>query len=215
MLVAGAEVLECQRALARGGLNIVGETLREGGEFVEYEHYPHDDVYDAEFGAQYYYHSHRSGAGEHGHFHTFMRQPVFAASDAAGKGASAPTHLIGISMDAYGWPIGLFATNRWVTDEVLQPADTVLDMMTRFRIDHARPSWPVNRWMSAMLVLFRPHVEALLIHRDYVFAEWGRAHPGSDVFEDRALEVTGCLPISVDDVVGKLRELTGSAACCA
>lgn len=201
-------MLECERALERGSLNLVGEMLREGGQFVEYEHHPPDDVYDAETGAQYYYHSHRGGSGEHGHFHTFMRQPLFAATGAVEKGKSATTHLIAISMDAYGRPIGLFATNRWVTDEVVHPADTVLDMMTRFRVDHAHPSWPANRWISAMLVLFRPHIEALLVHRDYVLAEWEHAHPGSDVFEDRELEITGYLPISVEDLVRDLRELT-------
>ena len=31
------------------------------------------------------------------------------------------------------------------------------------------------------------------------FEAWQAAHPGQDVFEDRALEITGYLPISVED----------------
>lgn len=36
-------------------------------------HYPKGDVYDAETASQYYYHAHRPEAGEHSHFHTFIR----------------------------------------------------------------------------------------------------------------------------------------------
>lgn len=36
-------------------------------------------------------------------------------------------------------------------------------MGERFAVDHAYPSWPVNRWISAMFKLFRRHIEALLL----------------------------------------------------
>jgi hypothetical protein len=52
-----------------------------------------------------------------------------------------------------------------------------------------------------MHALFRPHVEALLMHRDYVLAEWARAHPDREVFEDRELEMSGFLPVSVEDLL--------------
>ena len=45
------------------------------GEFYELEHYPKDDVFDGETYSQYYYHAHRAGTNENGHFHTFLRQP--------------------------------------------------------------------------------------------------------------------------------------------
>ena len=218
MLMAGAEVLECRRVLARGGINLVSEVLRDQGEFVEYEHYPRSDVYDSESGAQYYYHAHRDGAGEHGHFHTFLRwsrRSSGARSPAATENATeagedeSVTHLIAISMDALGWPIGLFSTNHWVCGGAWLPAGETIDLLTRFRIDHAYPSWPVNRWIGAMMLLFRPHVEALLIHRDAVIEAWTKAHPESDAFEDRELEVTGYLPISVEETVREVRTLAG------
>lgn len=59
-------------------------------------------VYDRDSQAQYYYHAHREGDLEHGHFHTFIR---------------AIAQLIAVSMDAWGQPIGLFVGNRWVTGE--------------------------------------------------------------------------------------------------
>lgn len=212
MLEAGAEILECYRVLRKGGLNVVGEVLRDRGEFVEFDHYPADDVFDDETAGQYYYHAHR--AGEHGHFHTFLRARGMPegvapldyrqATEPWPAGADAHSHLIAISMDAYGFPIGLFATNRWVTGETWYPCEGVVRMLDRFAIDHAFPSWPVNRWITAMFVLFRPHIELLLRHRDDVIAQWQARDPDRDVFEDRALETTGCLPISVDDWLHEL-----------
>jgi hypothetical protein len=52
----------------------------------------------------------------------------------------------------------------------------------------------------------RLHIEALLEHRDRVIEAWRVAHPGEDVFEDRALEITGYLPISVNDWVEALNQ---------
>jgi len=73
MPVAGWELRECQRVLEKAGLNVVGELLKGQGDFVELEHYPRDDVFDADTHGQYYYHAHRGGELEHGHFHTFLR----------------------------------------------------------------------------------------------------------------------------------------------
>ena len=69
-------------------------------------------------------------------------------------------------------------------------------MLPAFSIDHAYPSWPTN---LCLLKLFRPQIEALLEHRDRVMEAWQAVHPGQDVFEDRALEITGYLPISIED----------------
>jgi hypothetical protein len=62
------------------------------------------------------------------------------------------------------------------------------------------------------LQLFRPHIQALIEHRDQVVAAWQLAHPGEDVFEDRALEITGYLPISVDSWVQALSRAQGVRA---
>jgi hypothetical protein len=207
LLAAGDEIQECWRVLRKAGLNVVGELLRGAPEFLELEHYPDDDVFDAETQSQYYYHAHRGLPGENGHFHTFVRQPGMPAgvrpiAERAGEpwpaGDAALSHLVAISMDAWGYPIGLFTTNRWVTDEAWYTAADATRLLERFRIDHAGPSWPANRWISAMFVLFQPQMALLLEERDRQVALWAQAHPGEDVFEDRALEVTSWLPISVD-----------------
>jgi hypothetical protein len=216
MVMAGAEVMECYRVLTKGGVNLVSEVLREQGEFIEYEHYPKNDVYDSDTGAQYYYHAHRGGSGEHGHFHTFIRNPVAVlGKPPLSRGEIDPdangetSHLIAISMDAYGFPIGLFATNRWVTGESWYGAADAIALLDRFRMDHAYPSWPVNRWLGAMLVLFRPQIEALLKHRDAVVETQTKSRDAEAVFEDRGLEITGYIPISVEDTLEEVRANVG------
>ena len=213
MRAAGLETVECRRVLAKGGLNIVGELLRGRGTFVEYDHYPEDDVFDAESGAQYYYHAHRGLAGEHGHFHTFLRRPgmppgvapsAVAHAEPWPSGDDALAHLISISMDAYGEPIGLFAPNRWVAGDTWYPAHDVIAMLDQFRIDHANPSWPVNRWLSAMFILFRPQIVDLLLERDRVIEAWRKKLPGEDVLERRELEILAQLPISVESTLAAL-----------
>ncbi len=214
MLAAGYEVLECYRVLQKANLNIVGELLKGQGTFYEYDHYPKGDIFDEEFSSQYYYHAHREDQDEHGHFHTFLRagaipenvQPVpYAGDESWPTGDEALSHLISISMSPPGFPVGLFATNRWVTAEAWYRAADVIGMVDRFRVDHADPSWPTNRWLTAMMRLFKPQIAALLEHRDAVVGAWAAAHPGVDVYEDRELEITGWLPISVDDQLAAIR----------
>ncbi len=209
MRAAGVSVRKCMRVLEKADLNLVGEVLRGNGTFFEMEHYPPDDVNDTETGSQYYYHAHR-GAGEHGHFHLFVRAKGMpdGVAPAANRGeapwpsgSDAIAHLIAISMDVFGVPKALFAVNRWVTDETWYPAEDVVRMVDRFKIDHAQPSWPLNIWLGQMLVLFRPQVEALIRHRDATVAYWHSIDSSVDVFEDRTLEMTGMLSISIDDQI--------------
>jgi len=210
MQAAGQEILNCYRVLAKAERNIVGEVLRGEAEFTELNHYPDADVFDRDTQSQYYYNAHRGLDGEHGHFHTFIRPPgmpegmlpiSYTPSEPWPEGSAALSHLIGISMDAWGFPIGLFTTNRWVTDEAWYRADDVMSLLERFEVDHAAPSWPVNRWISAMFVLFRPQMRTLLQERDVVVAAWVAQHPDADVFEDRALEITSAVRISVPEQI--------------
>jgi len=210
MAAAGAEVMEVHRILAKTGDNIVGELLKNNGTFYEWDHYPPGDVYDHETHGQYYYHAHASDQrfeGEHGHFHTFVRPRGMPAGIRPAKvaGYVAPedpndalSHLIAIAMTPAGMPFRLFTVNRWVTGEVWYRAGDVIRMLEVFKIDHAQPSWPVNRWIGAMVRLFRPQIADLLHARDRRIAAWQEMAPDGDVFEDRSLEVTSVLDISVE-----------------
>lgn len=200
MLMAAREVHECHRVLHRGGGNLVTEILRDAAEEPEiWSHYPENDVKDADSGALYYYHSHREGE-EHGHFHCFVQE------EDPETGRAIFVHVGAISMSAQGLPLALFATNRWVTDEYWLPAEDTIALLDRFVVDHASPSWPVNRWLSAMPILFRPHFESLLRHRDECMDRWVNEHRAENVFDDERLEVTGMIPI---DVGRWLRALQG------
>lgn len=218
---AGEEIRECYRVLEKGGLNVVGEILRGQGEFVEFNHYPADDVFDADSHAQYYYHAHRGAEGEHGHFHTFLRAPgmpadvapvPYSGTEPWPVGEAALSHLVAIAMDDYGYPSGLFTVNRWVTGDAWYAAGDVIRMLDFFEIDHANPSWPANRWITAMLRLFRPQIEALILVRDAALADWARTHSGEDVFEDRALEITSQAAISVEEQIAAVEAALGHVA---
>ena len=120
MANAGEEVLECYRVLRKSNTNVVAEVLRGQGKFFELDHYPKGDVFDSEAHSQYYYHSHRED--EHGHFHTFLREkgmpkecrPIKQSeADFMSERDDKLSHLIAISMNSDGFPIGLFTTNRW------------------------------------------------------------------------------------------------------
>lgn len=207
MARAADEILEALRVLGKAGTNPVAQVLKHQGEFLELDHYPKGDIYDGETGAQYYYHAHRAEAGEHGHFHTFLRakgmpsgmHPAPYTGDAERPlGDEAIGHLIAVSMDKTGLPIGLFTTNRWVTGETFYAAEDVIAMLDRFNIDHTYPCLATNRWITALLRLFRPQIEVLLWRREMTIHDWQRRNPDIDVFEDRDLEITSELSIDID-----------------
>ncbi|MGQ9365220.1 DUF6969 family protein [Azospirillum sp. ST 5-10] len=210
MAAAAREVRTCQRVLAKTGDTVVGELLRGHGTPSEWRHYPPGDVYDSEYHAQYYYHCHPEDdrpRGEHGHFHTFLRpfgmpEGVRPADlpDAAPPASDndALSHLVAIGIDPLGRPVRLFTTNRWVTGETWYSAGDVVRMLDGFVIDHARPSWPANRWITALLRLFRPQIAVLLHERDAAIRRWEAANPDRYVYEDRALEVPSERMVSVD-----------------
>lgn len=207
MVTAGQEVLECHRVLNKGKSNIVAELLRGQGTFYQMDHYPKGDVYDNETHSQYYYHSHREQ--EHGHFHTFVREegmpegilPVTDQSDAPyfNDRDDKICHLICVSMDRNGLPLGLFTTNRWVTAENWYSADDVIKLLDHFNMDLSYPSWPANRWITAMLKLYRPQIEILVRQRDENIAKRQVDHPDTDVFEDREFEITSIADINLSE----------------
>jgi len=210
MQAAGEVVTNCHRILSNTDDNIVGELIKDAGTFYEWQHYPDGDVYDRRTHAQYYHHAHpkEERAGEHGHFHTFMRpkgmpknvHPSRAVPDyrSPKEDNEALSHLIAISMDRRGYPVRLFTTNRWVTGEFWYRASDVVRLLDRFENDHAQPSWPVNMWVGAMGALFRPQIRALVLQRDVAVAQWQRLKKPNNVYEDRELEITSEVDIDID-----------------
>ena len=221
MSSAAAVVDDCRRELAARNRNIVSEALADNPA-CEWRHYPDGDVYDPKSHAQYFYHTHPVNGRpllEHGHFHTFLRAegmpvgaaplilPEMAVADVPALPPQAPplkrgtreevSHLVAIAVDCRGEPIRLFTTNRWVTGETWYRAEDVIGMLDRFAITEVEPSETLNRWVCAMLRLFRPQIAALLRMRDETVMAWRRRRR-TYVFEDPALEITSSLDIGLD-----------------
>lgn len=226
MVAAGNEVLRIQQVLAARRSNLVAELLRGEEDFYEQRHYPAGDVFDPETGAQYYYHAHRNDGREHGHFHIFQRphllpekfEPVRFVKPGVGRcspkekigphwprGHRALAHIVAVAMDHYGQPIRLFTVNRWVTDETWYSARDLIAMLDRFELRHGWPAPDVNRWLNGLLRLFQPEIVELIRRRDAAVEARGRANPRGDALEDRSLEVTASLDISVERRMRQLR----------
>ena len=108
-------------------------------------------------------------------------------------------------MNRPGYPIGLFTTNRWVTDETFYPAEDTISMLDRFNMDHTFPCLAVNRWITSMVCLFQPQIEALLRERDRTIETWRKKTPDTDVYEDRDLEITSIATIDVQKQVAAVK----------
>jgi hypothetical protein len=220
MVSAAAVIDDCRCELGARNRNVISEVLADTL-VSEWRHYPDGEVYDPKSHAQYFYHTHPvSGrpVREHGHFHTFLRAdgmpveaaplilPEIAVANVPAPPPQAPplkrgtreevSHLVAIAVDLRGEPIRLFTTNRWVTGETWYRADDVIGMLDRFTIFEIAPSETLNRWISAMLQLFRPQIAALLRMRDENIMAWRRRHR-TYVFEDPALEITSSVDISL------------------
>jgi hypothetical protein len=60
--------------------------------------------------------------------------------------------------------------------------------------------------LTAMLVLFRPQIEYLLHERDRTIAGWSLRLPDVDVFEDRQLDATSSIGISLESQLAGLEQ---------
>jgi hypothetical protein len=221
MIAAAAIIRDCRRDLAARNTDLVGEVTRSSA-ICAWRHYPDGEVFDSASHAQYFFHAHAPDSrppSERGHFHTFLRAegmpsgvvplllPELAIADvAAPPPQAAPlkrgerdevSHLIAIAVDVRGEPIRLFTTNRWVTGETWYRAEDVTRMLDRFVIAETAPSAVLNRWIGAMIQLFRPQIVALLQARDETVMGWRRRRR-THVFEDPRLEITSSLDIQLD-----------------
>jgi hypothetical protein len=195
-LQALREALFCETILAKTGDNVLLETLRGAPSVEAWTHYPPGDVYDRESGAQWYYHCHSpaTDAAEHGHFHCFVRP----------SGDKGPVHhLVAAGVDPYGKLIRLFTVNHWVVGDDWLDAEATIPLLERFDAELARPSYLVNRWLTAILRLYRDDIAELIKARDAALAAH-QPEAGTEIHEDRALEVTSELPV---DLMAKAREL--------
>lgn len=175
-----AEIAFCEAVLGKGGLNVLSELFLGVDEIAAWDHYPPGDVYDPASQAQWYYHCHPAseGALEHGHFHCFLRP----------EGQDGPIHhLVAVGVDAGGRLLRLFTVNQWVVGDDWADAETTSGLVSRFDMQMPRPSYLINRWLTAILVAYEPQIAVLLRQRDAALGEL--AAGGPDPREDRSREV--------------------------
>lgn len=186
------------------GVNVVADILRGHEAFTALEHYPPDDARDAASGCSFFYHAHDPDRDEHGHFHPFV---PLRSDDPGGDLLALPA----ISMNVWGRPRALFTVNQWVTGGSWLPAAPTIQHLNRYRMEHAYPSWLVNRWITALLHLLRPHIEQLLWARDVAIRTVADGCTLEDVLADRRREVITWMPLDMDGLVNQIQSIQSQA----
>lgn len=178
-------------------LDLIGETP-----FVQWEHYPPDDLFDPKSGALAFYHAHSPEdrqSTEHGHFHCFVECrdiPTDALPLAKPRKRSGRRlcHVAGVSVDMNGVPTELFVPNQWVTGEWLYSADIVAARARKLALVDKAAARPL-RWLGHLLTMFRPQVRRLLSERD---EKLGSGRGAGRRARDHAIDVISTDPINID-----------------
>ncbi len=204
MTDAATQLFETTQAMFADGIPLMNRVLPTDGPAQVWEHYPAGDVVNHTTASRYFYHSHppeQREDGEHGHFHLFIDKSVMPASiqpliavpsESLGGPRADVVHIASLSISLSGLPLSWFTTNRWVTDEWLYPAETVIEAMKGFDMRGHNGDQLVNGWLTAMVELSRDRIAELLRIRDEVLI-------ASDMTgEDRSVEVTAIAPISLE-----------------
>jgi len=160
--LAAQELASIQMKYAESGRTLSKAALCGAKEFVEWQHYPANDLVDEVSGYEFYYHAHSADEmpnGEHGHFHVIKRDS---------KGFH---HLIGIALNPMGLPIRLFTTNQWVTGEEMADSSMVIKSIRGFEMAKKGRMALVSRWVSALITLFSVEIERLILERDKKIAQ--------------------------------------------
>lgn len=148
--------------------------------YTQYTHYPQGDAIDPESRARWFYHAHapeERGEKEHGHFHLFLPTSAFAKEKPLArpgkKSAAKVVHVAALCFDTDGLPTHWIATNQWVTQEFLYPAEAVIARLDQMQLggagaDKGIPH--VGTWLTLALAIARSDIEALLRARDHALA---------------------------------------------
>lgn len=169
-------LIAISEAMHRSGRVLMQRVLPTSGIARAWQHYPDRDIVDRQSGARVFYHAHPPDARadrDHGHFHFFLaraKMPRRIAPLRAPPAGRLPrpsvVHIAALSIDADGLPGAWFATNRWVTDEWLYPADAIIAQLHPGMFVHAPGDPLVNRWLGAALNCATPVLADLLDRRD-------------------------------------------------
>ena len=111
------------------------------------------------------------------------------------------THLIAISLDGRGLPIGLFSVNRWVSEDRWLPAAGTLRLLDGISLSGASCNPHLGGWLLHFLQFYRPTTERLLSLRDQHLSQVATSR--SEALEARELEIPShCLIDWAADLAG-------------
>jgi hypothetical protein len=160
--LAAYELANIQMRYAESGRTLNQAALCGARDFIEWQHYPNNDLVDEVSGYGFYYHAHSADEmpnGEHGHFHVIKH-------DAKGF-----VHLIGIALNQTGLPTRLFTTNQWVTGEAMADSTMAIKLIQGFEMVKRGRMALVSKWVSALITLFSAEIERLILERDQRIAQ--------------------------------------------
>jgi len=178
-----------------------------GQDVVMGQRYPDPDVTDRHSGFQFFYHSHRHGAQEHGHVHVFYHATAsgkrrYIAREKDPWRRTAPTHLFAIGLDNRGLPISLFCVNRWVTDGHWLDALKTQLIVKRIKVTHDSDYSDSAEWITGFSAMYAPVIAQLLTERDQVISQ--RQGSLMESLQDHGLELLSCFDIDWLSDVQKL-----------
>lgn len=201
------EVLSWQSILLKTNDGVVSEFLR-GVEEVQYDQfYPSDTVEDKETGCQYYFHAHSDRPEEYGHFHTYVMEAGIPENMRAIKPASVGKpnnayrthcHLVAIGVRNDGTPSSMFTLNHWSSHEAKYSLDSLEHILDCFDVTHAVPSYPVNRWISALLSMYRPKIVDLFAQREKALEGLAKHNPDIAPENNQSMDVTSKIDIAIE-----------------
>jgi hypothetical protein len=182
---AAIELVKCYRELDRRGGHLVEEVVGRTT-FRELTAYPRKRATDPRRHFEWYFHAHHRG--ELGHFHTFVnRRGIPPSLRPLIEGEKTYAHLVAIGVDDRGFPVRLDIPNRWATSETWYAADDLSVMLDRFDVRGASGPPLVNRWLHAVLCLFRPEIDEALRERDRIVRDVLRRQPRARPTERRSV----------------------------
>jgi hypothetical protein len=159
--LAAQELAKIQMRYAETGRTLNEAALCGAKNFIEWQHYPNNDLVDESSGYEFYYHAHSADEmphEEHGHFHVIKR------------GINTFHHLIGIALNQRGLPVRLFTTNQWVTGEDMVESKLAIQSLGEFEMVVKGRMAPIGKWVGALIQLFAVEIEELILERDQKIA---------------------------------------------
>lgn len=182
---AAVTVADIAWRYAQHGSGLAAAALAGARRLDPLRHYPRGDVIDHAHRTGFFYHAHASArrpAAEHGHFHLFTYTRVAQQW--------RHTHLVALSLDAFGVPLRWFTVNDWVTGGRWRAADTLLAPLQRFEVATSGRLAPVAAWLTAMVRMYSSLIATLLHERDRLLCmPLDRSDRGVEVVTQRRIDL--------------------------